>query len=81
MESTRGTLKLRDLWKGLIIAGGVPALLIVQQSIAAGDFVFNWKQIAMAAIAGFVTYILKNLLTNDVATAQKILVEAKQKEI
>lgn len=81
MQSTKYTLNARDFIKGLLIAGGVPALLIVQQSIAAGEMVFNWRTIWMAAVGGFVTYILKNYLTNDVKEAQVTLIKAQEKEV
>lgn len=81
MQSTKYTLNLRDFLKGLLIAGGVPALLIIQQSIAAGEMVFNWQQIWMAAVGGFVTYIIKNYLTNDVKEAQVTLLKAQEKEV
>ena len=81
MQSTRYSLNVRDLLKGLILAVGTPAAVIIQQSIAAGNLVFDWKIIGMAAAGGFMTYIIKNYLTDDVKTAQNIIVEAKQKEI
>lgn len=51
----------------------VPVLLIIQQSINAGDLVFNWKGIGMAAIAGFVGYLLKNFFTDGTKEAVKTL--------
>lgn len=81
MKSTMFSLQTRDFLKGLIMAALIPVLLVIQQSIAAGDLVFDWKAIAMAAIAGFVGYLLKNFLTDDTKVAQKILQEAKAKEI
>lgn len=57
------SLNYGDLLKGLIMAIGTPALLIIQQAIENGQFVFNWKQIGMAAIAGGAAYLLKNFFT------------------
>jgi len=57
------SLNWGDVLKGLIMAVGTPALLIIQQAIANGQFVFNWRQIGMAAIAGGVAYLLKNFFT------------------
>lgn len=81
MKSTLYSLNWRDFVKGLILAGLVPALVIIQQSITNGDLTFNWKSITMAAIAGFVGYLLKNFFTNDVKAAQTTLVDAKAAEI
>ena len=57
------TLNWQDLIKGLVIAILTPVLIIVQQSVDAGSLTFNWKSIAMAAIAGGCAYLLKNLFT------------------
>lgn len=73
MTSTQFTLNSRDFFRGLIMATIIPVLVVIQQSIAAGDLVFNWKSIGMAAIAGFVGYLLKNFLTDDTAAAVKTL--------
>jgi hypothetical protein len=73
MKSTFLTLSTRDFIKGAVMAAIIPVLLIIQQSIAAGDLVFNWKAIAMGAIAGFVGYLLKNWLTDSTVEAVKTL--------
>lgn len=39
-----------------------PALLIIQQSVEAGSFTFDWHQVAMASVAGGLAYLLKNFL-------------------
>ena len=59
------SLDFKDLVKGLLMAILTPALLIVQQSLELGSLTFNWKQIAMASIAGAVAYLVKNFLTNS----------------
>lgn len=59
------TLNWKDFLKGLVIAILTPAVLIIQQSIDLQVWTFNWKQISMAAIAGAVAYLLKNMLTNS----------------
>jgi hypothetical protein len=56
----QGTLSLRDLARGLIMAVLTPAVLIVQQSFEAGVLTFNWHVIGMAAIAGGMAYLVKN---------------------
>jgi hypothetical protein len=60
--SKKGEISFRDIARGLIIAAGTSALLVVQQSIDSGELVFNWKAISMAAISGGVAYLIKNLL-------------------
>jgi len=52
--------KLRDLFRGLIMAILTPAVLIVQQSVEAGILTFNWHAIGMASIAGGLAYLVKN---------------------
>jgi hypothetical protein len=61
--SDRFKLDWLDVGKALIIAILTPALLIVQQSLDAGVMTFNWKQIAMASVAGGVGYLIKNFFT------------------
>lgn len=58
--SKKFSLQGRDWVRGLIIAGLTSGLVVIQTSLDAGDIVFNWKQIGMAAIAGGVGYLLKN---------------------
>ena len=60
--SKKGQLQWRDIVRGTLIAALTSALLIVQQSVDAGLLVFDWKSISMAAIAGGVSYLLKNWL-------------------
>lgn len=73
MKSTMFSLKTRDFLRGLVMALIVPALLIIQQSITAGELVFNWKSIWMASVAGGVGYLLKNLFTDDIKVAKEVL--------
>lgn len=80
MKSTQFSLSSMDLVKGLVMAALVPALVIIQQSVTAGSLIFDWKAIATSAIGGFIAYLLKNFFTDDIAVAQKTLVEAREKE-
>lgn len=73
MKSTFLSLSARDFLKGLIMATIVPVLTIIQQSVTAGDLVFNYKSILIAAISGFVGYLLKQLFTDTTAAAVKTL--------
>ena len=64
MKSTKWSLNINDFLKGLVMAILVPALVVAQQSISAGSLTFNWQSIAMAAIGGFIGYLLKNFATD-----------------
>lgn len=57
------SLDWRDLLKGVLMAGLVPAWTIIQQSLEAGVLVFEWKSIAIASIAGIGAYLTKNFFT------------------
>ena len=57
------SLNWKDITKGLLMAVLTPVVLIIQQSIEAGSITFNWHQIAMAAAAGGVAYLIKNFFT------------------
>ena len=60
--SKQFSLKWRDAIRGLIIVVLTPAIVIIQQSLEACVFVFDWKTIGMAAIGGGVAYLVKNFL-------------------
>ena len=66
MKSTKWTLNIRDFLRGIVMAALVPAFVIIQQSFAAGDLIFNWSSIGKAAIAGLLAYLTKNYFTDDV---------------
>lgn len=66
-------LNLRDFVRGALMAILVPVLYIIQSSLDSGTLVFNWKQILIAAIAGFVSYLIKNFFTDDVKAAKKLI--------
>jgi len=57
------SLDWRDLVKGLVVAVLTPCFVIIQNSIDAGQLIFNWKQLAMAAVGGLVAYLMKNFFT------------------
>ena len=65
-EVPAGKLDWLDIGKGVVMAILVPALLIVQQSLDKGELTFNWKAIAMAAVAGGISYLIKNFATSSV---------------
>ncbi|HTA62781.1 MAG TPA: hypothetical protein VK835_10010 [Bacteroidia bacterium] len=70
-------LDIRDILKACIIATLTPVLVLVQQSIDAGQLTFDYKHLGMAAIGGFVAYLIKNFLTPP-AIVSKIQIEAQK---
>ena len=58
-------LNFNDISKGLLMAVLVPIISISQQSLAAGNFVFNYKTIVMQAVGGLLAYLVKNFMTNS----------------
>ncbi len=54
------TLNKKDWTKAILIAVLTPVIFIIQQSLDAGNFNLNWKQMAIAAVSGFLAYIIKN---------------------
>lgn len=79
MKSTLYSVNWKDSFKGLIIAIGTPVFTLLQQLIP------TWTPflsdhlgktggiIAQAALAAFVTYIIKNFFTDNTTEAIKIL--------
>ena len=57
------SLNLRDIAKGLLMAILTPVVVIIQQSLEAGVFTFDWKSIGLTAIGGGVAYLAKNFFT------------------
>lgn len=56
-------LDYKDLAKGLLIAVLTPALLVIQQSLSEGHLVFNWSNILAVALAGGLSYLIKNFFS------------------
>jgi hypothetical protein len=52
-----------DLVKGLIVAVVMAVLTILQNSLVAGSFDLNWKNIALVAAGTAISYLLKNFFT------------------
>lgn len=57
------SLNWADFGKGLLMAILTPVVVIIQQSLEAGVFTFDWKSIGLGAIAGGVAYLVKNFFT------------------
>lgn len=65
MNSTFLKLNTKDFIKGLLIATLTSVVTFIYTIIQAGDLVFDWKAIGMAALSAALAYITKNLLTNS----------------
>ena len=63
VTSKKYSINWQDILKGLLIGTLTPVIVIIQASLESGSLAFNWHQIGMAAVAGFVAYIVKNFLT------------------
>jgi len=63
MNSNFLSLNWADFGKGLIMAILTPVVVVVQQSIEAGTFTFDWKVIGIASLSGAVAYLVKNFFT------------------
>jgi len=66
-------LNLNDIFKGLLMAVLTPVVVVIQQSLEAGVFVFDWKSIGLAALSGGVAYLVKNFFTTKPLEPQSIL--------
>lgn len=60
--SKQFSLQLRDFTRGLVIAILTPALFVIQQSLDKGEWVFNWKSIAIASASGGLAYLFRNFI-------------------
>ena len=79
--SKKGSIDIRDIVRGLIIASITSALVVIQSSIESGVVTFNWKQIAMSAIGGGVAYILKNWLLEPAKVVTEVSSNIEAKEV
>lgn len=62
-QSKLFSLNSRDILKGIVIAILTPVLFLVQKSLELGTLTFNWRELGMAAVGGFIAYLIKNFLT------------------
>jgi len=64
-KKNSGFLRLnwQDLIKGLIMAAGGAAFVVIQTSFESGGFIFEWTKIWQAAAMASVVYLFKQLLT------------------
>lgn len=81
LPSTFASLNIKDFLKGLLMAVIVPALLAIQQSLAAGELTINWKTLGITSVASFIGYLIKNFFTNDVPAAVATVQKAEEKQL
>ena len=64
---TSGFLKLasNDYFKGAIMAILGAIVGLVQGTIDAGSFTFDWPSIGRASLVALIAYLTKNLFTNN----------------
>lgn len=64
-EVTAGKYRLnfKDILKGILIAAGTAALFAIQSSLDTGSLDIDWKKVGMGALAGGITYLIKNYLS------------------
>jgi hypothetical protein len=55
----------RDLFNGLLLAALSSVLYFIQQSADRGEWLPDWKGMAMSAISGACGYLLKNFFTPE----------------
>ena len=60
------SLGVKDVLRGLLIAILTPILVLIQQSIEAGNLVFEWKSLLIAGVGGGLAYLIKNFFTKPV---------------
>ncbi len=83
MKSTRWTLQARDWLKGALVAFGTTALTTLTQSLNSGTMptVAQLKIAGIAGVSALLVYIVKNLATDDVKVAEKVIIKAKEQQV
>jgi hypothetical protein len=61
--STQFTVNWIDILKGAIMAAITTPITIILESLNAGSFTVDWQHIGTIALAGFLSYIVKNFLS------------------
>ena len=61
--SKQFALQLNDFWKGLLVATITAPITIIMNSLQAGTFTLDWKNIGIVALSGLLGYLVKNFLT------------------
>ena len=70
--SEKFRLNWKDILKGIVVAILTPAIVIIQASLDSGVLTFNWHQIGMASVAGFLAYLTKNFFTPAQTVIKKV---------
>ena len=70
LSSEKFKVNLRDISQALLISILTPAFVLIQNSLDAGVFSFNWKNITMAGIGGGASYLIKKFFS-----ASKIIIK------
>ena len=82
-SSKKYAIKVKDIFKGLIMAAGTTAAAVLQKVLDAymngGELTYNWKTIAMASAGAAATYIIRKFLVDDVKIAEKTIAEEELK--
>ena len=78
--SKKWRIDWRDVAQGLLIAILTPVLVIIQSSLDAGVLRIDWKDCAIAAVAGGVSYLIKNLLSDQKAFVSGKVVEKNEQD-
>ena len=73
MKSSFLSLKTRDFIKALAVAVLAPVITIIIQTVDSGSLTFDWLAIIRVSISAAGGYLLKNLFTDDVKAAEKVL--------
>jgi len=79
ISSKKFRVNLRDFLQALLISVLTPVFVILQNSLDQGQLTFNYKQMAMAALAGGISYLVKKFFS-----AEKVIIKnptSLQKEI
>lgn len=63
VTSKQYSLDWRDFLKGLFVSVMTSVLVIIENSISAGQFKFNWREIGIVALGSAVAYLIKNYFT------------------
>jgi len=63
VTSPKYAINWKDAARGLLIAVLASVLVVIENSIDAGDFNFNWRNISKVAVSAGVAYLIKNYFT------------------
>ncbi len=70
-------LSSKDFLRGLLVAVITAPITIILQSLNEGSLVFDWKSIGAVALAGGLSYIIKNIGT----PAEVVIKDATKEQV